>query len=128
MDGDEYDWLDDFVKHSYGYVFSCIGVAFIAAAYEVIKFLRSGVEKKVNEQNLCGCDSETAALHGVIAPAGMPCGTTSENRRTELPAFGSGKVGMAVPLDQEKWAWLAEWCPQRTGKNGPGLEMILAIA
>ncbi|KAK6727670.1 hypothetical protein RB195_005390 [Necator americanus] len=72
-----------------GYVFSCIGVAIIASLYEVIKFLRSGLERRVNKQDLCGCDSETAALHGEKVAMGMPCGTTPENRKTELPFLPS---------------------------------------
>ncbi|ETN70027.1 Ctr copper transporter family protein [Necator americanus] len=77
-----------------GYVFSCIGVAIIASLYELIKFLRSGLERRVNKQDLCGCDSETTALHGEKAAMGMPCGTTPENRKTELPyvAFCLGKA------------------------------------
>ncbi|CAJ0593288.1 unnamed protein product [Cylicocyclus nassatus] len=76
-------------KNMTGYVFTCIGVAAIAVVYEVVKFSRSGVEKKANAQKLCGCHLETAALHKVTPAPGMPCGTTSANRRTELPFLPS---------------------------------------
>lgn len=68
-----------------GYVFSCVGVAVIAAVYELIKFSRVVVENAVNRQNLCGCNLDTAALHGSVAAPGMPCGVTSDKRETELP-------------------------------------------
>ncbi|WKX91074.1 hypothetical protein Q1695_009705 [Nippostrongylus brasiliensis] len=76
------EWV---AKDLTGYIFTCIGVAAIAMIYEIVKFGRMRVDKMVNEQHLCGCDLDTAALHGSSSVPGMPCGVTSENRKTELP-------------------------------------------
>ncbi|KHJ93578.1 Ctr copper transporter family protein [Oesophagostomum dentatum] len=75
-----------FLSMIIGYVFSCIGVALIAAVYELTKYVRSTVERKANHQNLCACHSDASALHNKVLPApGMPCGITSAHRKTELP-------------------------------------------
>ncbi|KJH41069.1 Ctr copper transporter family protein [Dictyocaulus viviparus] len=76
------EWLPNDLT---GYVFSCIGVAMIASIYEIIKCLRSRIEKMVNEQNLCRCELDATSSNGNVTLSNMSCAVNPENRTVELP-------------------------------------------
>ncbi|KAK6040105.1 Ctr copper transporter family protein [Cooperia oncophora] len=78
-------WLGIAVCVGAGYVFSCFAVALIAAFYEIVKLGRLGIERTVNEQHLCACDTSIGSLHGSTVVPGMPCGIADGHRKAESP-------------------------------------------